>query len=367
MIRFVFYIIISIYSAKNWAVNVTFILPDYKEHHFWYLVADAAKSAAKDSEIKLTIIHINNNRFALEEAVNTALLTFEKPDYIVFRPFQGRILKIFDLLERKQVKFITLEQVATDKEAIKVGKPLENYQYWLGEIFYNQTQASELLTNALIKEHKFKYPMLPTYITGLSGSYDAVTKMRDIGLRKSQAKNKDTHLNQIFTMNFNSKLVKDRFSNIIQRYPNTNVFWCASAQMAVEVARQLEHSKVLPNKNFVIGGFDFISAALDKVQKEEITALVGGHFLMGAKAIIQIIDNKHGINNFNQTNHFELVTKENVAEYQEFIKNKKWRLVDFSKFLFFNKPKSQPQEVNVSNLINQLTHYETGESHLLTK
>ena len=367
MIRFIFYILISVFSAQNWAINVTFILPDYEDHQFWHLVTDATKSAAKNYEIELTIIHIENNRFAFEEAVNTVLQSLEKPDYIVFRPFQGRILKAFDLLEKEQIKFITLEKVATGTEALKIGKPLESYQYWLGEILYHPTAASELLTKTLIQEYKLNYPMTPAYITALSGSYDAITEMRNNGLIKANKNNKNTYLNQIFTMNFDSEIVRERFRNIVNRYPSTNIFWCASAQIATEVAQQIEHSKELANKSFVIGGFDFISTALDKVQKEEITALVGGHFLMGAKAIIQIVANNRGITHFNQTNNFELVTKENVAEYQEFIKNKKWRLVDFSKFILFNKSRSQPQEVNISNLINHLTHYETEGSHLLTK
>ena len=354
MIKTVFYFFISLFSTPIWAVNVTFILPDYKEHQFWYLVADAAKSAANDSEVSLTITHIDNNRFAFNDAVIKALSSDERPEYIVFRPFQGRMIEMYNLLEEKQVKFITLEKVATGTEAEAIGEPLEKYQYWLGEIFYNQTSGSELLTNALIHEHKLKQPNQITYITGLSGSYDAVTKMRNDGLRNSESENKNTYINQIFTMNFDSKLVKERFSNIVQRYPNTNIFWCASAQMAVEVVKQLNEFNLLNKQHIITGGFDFIPSALEMVKKGEITALVGGHFLMGAKAVIQIMNNHKGMTAFKQINRYELVTINNVTQYQEFISNEKWHHVDFSHYLFDPKNSNKSKEVNVSNLIKSL-------------
>lgn len=336
------------------AINITFILPDYNDHQFWYLVADAAKSAAKNSAADLSIIHIDNNRFALKNAIKKVLSVSEKPNYIVFRPFQGRTLEVFNLLEKNQVKFITLEQVATGEEASTIGKPLEKYQYWLGEIFYDQSVGSELLANTLIQEHHLRFPNSTAYITGLGGAYDALSNMRNKGLKRSQINNENAHINQVFTMHFDQKLVKKRFKSVAQRYPNTTIFWCASAQMAVEAAQQIKNLPFFPHKKLILGGFDFIPSALKKVQEGEITALVGGPFLMGAKAIIQIIDNHHGINHFSKTNHFELITKKNVKQYKDFIENKKWRFVDFSQFLLSNKSIVQPQEINIRNLINQL-------------
>lgn len=356
MIKLIYSAVLSLFPAYVWAINVTMVLPKYEEHQFWYLVADAAKSAAQGSEVNLHIVHIDNNRFAFKDAITTALSSNDKPDYIVFRPFQGVTHKMFDLLEQSKINFVTLEHVTTGKEDEQIGRPLQNYQHWLGEVYYDQTHAGELLTNQLIKTHQFQFPDKPTYITGLGGSYDAVTEMRNDGLKLSISKNKNSYLNQIFTMNFDPTLVKQRFNNIIQRYPNTDIFWCASAQMAVEVVQQINKEKLHAKQVHFIGGFDFIPDALEMVKNEQITALVGGHFLMGAKAITQIIDHHHGISDFNQTNNFELVTKTNVEDYQQFFAHKRWRAADFSQFLLSNKAISAPQEVNIQNLINQLNH-----------
>ncbi|MGL1959364.1 MAG: hypothetical protein OCD00_18905 [Colwellia sp.] len=263
---------------------------------------------------------------------------------------------MFNLLEKNKINFITLEHVTTGEESKKIGKPLQNYQHWLGEVVYDQAYAGELLANTLISEHNLNTPNNSTYITGLGGAYDAVTQMRNNGLKQSILKNKSVHLNQIFTMNFDDNIVKQRFRNVAKRYPNTNIIWCASSQMAVEVVNQINGSDLFPNQKLIIGGFDFIPSALEMAKKEEITALVGGHFLMAVKAINQIIDNHHGINHINKKNNFELVTKENIEQYQDFINNKKWRLVDFSKFLLSNKSANNPQEINVQNLINQLNN-----------
>ncbi|MGL1959589.1 MAG: hypothetical protein OCD00_20105 [Colwellia sp.] len=47
--------LLYLFSVHVWAINVTLVLPKHEEHKFWHLVADAAKSAAKNSEVTLNI------------------------------------------------------------------------------------------------------------------------------------------------------------------------------------------------------------------------------------------------------------------------------------------------------------------------
>ncbi|MGJ8691378.1 MAG: ABC transporter substrate-binding protein [Thalassotalea sp.] len=351
------YLVLCLFPLKVLALNVTFILPDYSHHQFWYLLADATQSAAKNSEISLKIIYTDNNRFAFKTAIQQAINSPTKPDYVVFRPFQGSISEVFQELEQQKINFITLEQVLTGEEAKMIGKPRENYQHWLGEVFYDQVAGSELLTKTLIDEHHRRFPGKTAYITGLSGSFDAVTHERNSGLIEQQKKHPNTTLNQIITLNFDHRLVEQRIETIVKRYPNTLIYWCASAQMAVAASSRIE--KLTGNDKLIIGGFDWLPKGLNKIKEGKITALVGGHFLMGAKAVNLIIDYHHGIDRFieqpnipKEHNHFELITKHNVEQYLAFINNRNWRDIDYSQFLYSNKKLSRQEPITVKNLIN---------------
>lgn len=349
-------LVLFLLPLKVLALNVTFILPDHSHHQFWYLLADATKSAAKNTEISLKIIYTDNNRFAFKSAIQQAINSPTKPDYLVFRPFQGTISEVFTQLEQQKINFITLEQVLTGDEAKIIGKPREHYQHWLGEVYYDQEAGSELLTKTLIDEHNIKFPRETAYITGLSGSFDAVTYARNSGLIKQLKKHSNTVLNQIITLNFDHRLVEQRIESILKRYPDTSIYWCASAQMAVAASNRIE--KLTGNGNIIIGGFDWLPEGLNKIKEGKITALVGGHFLMGAKAVNLIIDHYHGIDRFiaqpnipKEQNNFELITKYNVEQYLAFINNRNWRDIDYSQFLYSNKKLSHQEPITVKNLI----------------
>lgn len=140
---------------------------------------------------------------------------------------------------------------------------------------------------------------------------------------------------------------------ILERFPETNVFWCASDLVALETLKQYQR---LTKKTTVAGGFDWLPEALLKIQQGELTASVGGHFLMGAIAITKIFDYHQGIDRFSNypsLYDFEVITKQNVDSYLNFIRQKKWKKVNFNQFSAF-KMKDEPQMLTMQNLINSV-------------
>jgi ABC-type sugar transport system substrate-binding protein len=151
-------------------------------------------------------------------------------------------------------------------------------------------------------------------------------------------------------MNWDAGLIQERFLPMLTRYPQTNIYWCASDTMALEILNQHKINALPPS---TIGGFDWQADALKKIKAGELAASVGGHFLMVADALVKIVDHHKGMDRFlssSTATNYELITAENVDQYLPFLEGEHWRKADFSKYLFSTS--NQPRRsLNIENLI----------------
>lgn len=340
-------------------LNVTVVVPDKTTgNYFWDVVRDVNKVAAASLHINLETVFVDNDRFAQFSAIEKIAQRKVKPDYLIFRGFYGHTKKMFDLLEANQVSFITIEQnLSAEKFGIN-SQPQEIYQYWIGQIIYDNKAGGELLLKALINKHQQIFPNKKMYITGIAGDFEEVSANRQYALDNFIAKQHlneleeiEIEINQIVPMLWDPKIVAKRFPNLNKRYPYTTSYWCAGDQMALKV---LEEHKKLSDTEIVIGGFDWMPPALQKIKTGEMTASVGGHFLMVAAAMIKIVDYHNGNNRFLTPpllNKFELINQDNVDQYLNFMESAGWNNIDYTSFL--STKNAQPPIFNIENMINQ--------------
>jgi ABC-type sugar transport system substrate-binding protein len=338
MSKYIFAIVIFMFSHLSTAdTKVTFIVPDVKGPTFWKLVADTSLAAADDLRIDLKIIYSSTNRFALLETVNNIINQEIKPDYIVLRAITGNTQQIFSLLEQAKIKFITIEQSINRDQYEEFGAPRQYFKYWLGHIFYDDIAGGKLLRNALISAFKKRYPGKSIVLTGIGGDYTELSLNRQQSLVDLIDKEKINNVlfTQVFPVLWDPLILASRYSLIIKRYPDTNIFWAAGDQLALTL---IEEQKRLNHKLLIIGGFDWLPDALNSIQKGELTASVGGHFLIAATAMLKIADYENGMDTLllnSKALNYELITADNVNQYAKFINNPQWEYIDFKKFSNF--------------------------------
>jgi ABC-type sugar transport system substrate-binding protein len=335
-------------------LRISFVVPDEKGPIFWDLVAGVAVSAAEDLGVELEVLNSASNRFASKKVIEKIIRRQNKPDYIVFRPFQGNAREIFDLLESSKIPFVTLEQAFEDSEVVEIGRPQQKYHYWLGQINYDNAAGGKLLTDALLKHFRKLHPDNIFHITGIGGDFDGVSKARQANLAEEFQPSDNIFVNQIFPMYWSPIAVKERFASIHLRYPDTSAYWCAGDQMALEVIDQLSHMENPLNKKYLIGGFDWLPPALEKIKTGEMTASVGGHFLMAANAVVKLVDYHHGKHPFSgqqSSELFELIDNDNVDVYLPFLKKAPWPTIDFRQFSEAKHDGSQVKKLTVFNLL----------------
>lgn len=327
-------------AVKSKEVTMSLLVPRAANNHFWQLVEANTVAAAESLNVSLTVKYVDNDRFAVKKAIETLLKREVKPDYLLFRPFSGNAKPLFTLLEQNKLKFVTLEQAHINNTNVKLGKPGEQFNFWIGEVLFDDMQAGVLLTETLLSmaaEQGRK-----ARVVGLGGRNDYVSRQRNKGLINAVENTDQAELLQIFTMNWDALYVRQRFEQIASRYPEANIFWCSSDLMALEARQQALKSQVLTDSP-LIGGIDWMPTALKQIKRGTIDASVGGHMLMGALAVIKTIDYHYGVNRFgDDKEHFSVVTAKNVDEYLSFIEQQGWKNIDFNQFLHY---KNQEKKV----------------------
>jgi ABC-type sugar transport system substrate-binding protein len=354
-----FYLLLSLFMVAFPLIaanpKITFIVPDREGGLFWQLVSDVGKAAALNLKVDLEIISTDSNRFALKKAIDDITTKKDKPDYLIFRPFDGNTEAVFCQLESAKIRFITLEQSFTGDIQKILGQPQQKFKYWLGQLNYDNKAGGKLLVDAMIAAHFKQSPDETMYIAGIGGDFDKVSKDRQLILEEIRSQNTSNNVvvNQIFPMNWDPKLIQQRFPLIKVRYPNTNAYWCAGDRMAIEVLLMHQKDSRTP---VIIGGFDWLPIVLNKVKTGEITASVGGHFLMLAISLVQILDYENGIDTFLTPpllKNYELITRDNVKQHLTFFEEKLWTQIDFSKYLI-SKQKKPGLTLTVKNLLAEL-------------
>jgi ABC-type sugar transport system substrate-binding protein len=342
-------VMMFLFSHLAFATNIILLVPDNKGPAFWSMVHQVSAAAAKSVSVQLEVIYGAENRFTTLEIIEDIVARPIKPDYLIFRPFRGNATTVFDLVEATGIAFVTLEQAFSGKEASVLQRPKQKYKYWIGEVAYDNANGGALLLNALLKEHGIRHPDIKPSIIGIGGDFDNLSTSREQVLTDLDRRS-DVRINQVFPTYWDPKNVASNFEMMLKRYPQTNIFWCAGDQLALET---LEQYQQLFQKPTIIGGFDWLPEALLKIQQGDLAASVGGHFLMGAIAITKIFDYQHGIDRFSEQSKFydfEVITKKNVNSYLDFMQQKKWQEVNFNQFSAFKMGK-QPQALTVQNII----------------
>lgn len=264
-------------------------------------------------------------------------------------------MSAFNQIEARGIKFVTLEQAFSGKEAIELQRPQQKYKNWIGEVTYDNANGGRQLLDALLHQHRIRHPDVPPSITGIGGNFDNLSVTREKVLRELD-KDDGIHVNQVFPSYWDPVNIATNFENMLKRYPHTNIFWCAGDQLALETLKQYQRLFKTP---IIVGGFDWLPTALLKIQQGEMTASVGGHFLMGAIAITNIFDYQQGIDRFSsdyKPYDFEVVTKVNVDSYLDFMQQQKWQKVDFNRFSVF-KMGSAAQALTMQNIVKPINAY----------
>lgn len=276
-------------TSKN---KVVFVNPGYEANNptgpFWQNVSNVMKQAAADLNLELSIKYANRDHILMKELVTEALL--EKPDYLILVDEKSVITRAL-LANRPtstQIHFLLNKPSSIDLDR------LENKGY--------------SISGSVVADNKKVGRNLMTELISLAGQQqgDILALLGDTSTPSSFEREKGllSVLNRQHALKLRERVYanwseQEAFSLVLglaQRYQNLKIIWAANDAMAAGADRALKKLEI--RDKVVIGGINW------DPQSEQLDTSFGGHFLLGAYALVKLRDAIDGFET--QTKHEEV-------------------------------------------------------------
>lgn len=317
--------------------TVLFVNPSVVDDPFWSKVQAITKHAAEQLGFELHAIYGEGNRHIQLQELKKYLEYQDKPDYAMLILYPGAAVETIKMLEQYKVPFITLEETISGEEKQAIEAPGKKFKYWLGEVYHDNYQAGFELAKTL---HQQIEPKVEAKAVLINGHYGSESDMRARGA-VDYFSSHGVKVAQEVHASWSEKLSTEQTLKLFKRHANINIVWAASDLMAIGAMKACK-SVCLDDQNVVFGGFDWLSVGLQKVASGQTHASVGGHFMMGAWALVSLYDFQHKHPYWSEHKALVIpmgiITKKNVLDYQWMNNNPNWGLIDYkSKSLHLNK------------------------------
>jgi len=353
-----FLILMSVapFSFAEKTYKIAFFSP-YATDSFWKLSQCFMRAACNDLgfELKIYDSFANHNKMVkqFQEAIKN-----DKPDAVLFQNLKKNADTMIKIAELGKVYCFLFNSGLTRKQYEQMGLPRQLFNYWLGEMLPDDERAGYKLANILIDKSKEKNHGIIN-ISGISGirSHGAAAE-RENGLIRAIKGRNDVNLYRIVPGRWEKERAKQSVKQLMKKYPDTTVVWTASDNMALGVAEGLKEMGLKAGKNVMTGGFDWGYDALKSIQKGEITASIGGHFMDGGWIMVLLYDNFNGFDfaseNIRMTSQMNAITKDNVNAYLKIVETPGWEeKIDFRKFSKRHNPNLKKYDFSLEAVLSQ--------------
>ncbi|MFB2643543.1 ABC transporter substrate-binding protein [Shewanella bicestrii] len=274
-------------TSPAWAkLEVAFFNPGAATDSFWGDVDKLMQVAATQLDINLQITHSDRNHFKMINQLEVLLSsTSSIPSHII-------------LVNEKQ-------------SAIKMLQLLYHYPIYV-QLILNDISVAERET--LLADPHWQTYLLPAIIPDnyaigaetakilLSGLKDENAKVLLISGDKSTPASvlRTQGANDYFFMQHNATVTQTVYGQwsqdiaygqtltLLSRYPDLNLIWTASDNMAIGVLKALREKGLQPGRDVLVSSVNTSAEILQLRQSQQVSTLGGGHFLAGALGLVQL-------------------------------------------------------------------------------
>ena len=263
---------------------------------FWGPVEGFARQAAKQLDIKLSILYTKNSKRQMLKLITKAKEL--NVDAVIFANFGQVALQLMKKAEKLQLPVLLFNSDFTTANKQLAGKPQQKFKYWLASLMPDDRQAGYLLGKQLIAQARQKNLTDKNgriQVIAINGSIaDTPAQHRLAGLKRAIKEDGNSKLLRSVHAYWFQETAYYKAKRLSQRYPDVKVYWAASDLMAIGVEQALTEHGLKQGENYLTGGVDWSKEGLAAVRKNQITTSAGGHFMDGAWAVIMLYDHFNG-------------------------------------------------------------------------
>jgi ABC-type sugar transport system substrate-binding protein len=333
---------------------------------FWYQVNATMLAAASQLGINVDIRETERSRdraiaFAKEFASRRPAL-----DYLIATndvDAGGEIIKIADAAH---LKLIFLNNELEKKDWIEYGEPRTKYKSWLGSITPDHEGAGYGIATAILTEAarlKTSRPLRVLALTGDAATPASVERVqglkRGVDVMTKLLGPGSVELVDVRWLDWTAATAERSVREFIQTGARIDALWAANDPMALGAMAALREEGYAPGKDVLIGGLNWSQEAVDKVLDGEMVVTHGGHFLLGAWAMVVLRDTHDGRDFAEEDVRLQIPMGPidlPVARRFPEIGKVDWRKIDFTKFSKTRNPAVKRYEFTPDAVLANFAH-----------
>jgi ABC-type sugar transport system substrate-binding protein len=350
-------------AAWSGDIKVGFISPTGPPE-FWRAVSATMLAAAAELGIDVDIREPGRSR---EKAIAIAHdFLAEKPplDYLIGTNDVDAGAELIKLADAAHVKLILLNNDLDPKDWAEYGEPRTKYPSWLGSITPDHEGAGYGIASAIITEAsriKTKRPLKVLALTGdpfTTASNERVGGLkRAIDVMTNLLGPGSVELVELHYLDWSAKTAETSVRQFTETGKRIDALWAANDPMALGGIAALRERGYMPGKDVLVGGLNWSQNAVMAVLDGEMVVTYGGHFLLGAWAMVVLRDYHDGRDFAEEDVRLQIpmgAIDLPVARRFPEIGNTDWRRVDFTRFSKTRNPDLKRYEFTPDALLTQL-------------
>jgi ABC-type sugar transport system substrate-binding protein len=284
----------STLAAWSSDIRVAFVNPNGPPE-FWELVCTTMKAAAAELGIDVEIRESDHSREKAIAITRDFLAERPPPDYLIASNDLEAAGEILQLADAAQVKTILLNNDLDEKE-----EPRTRYRNWLGSIVPDHEAAgygigTEILTNAASLNNR---PLKLLALTGDATTPASVERVRGLERAVSVMSRllgpNSVQLVGVRYLDWTAPTAEASMREFTQSGQHIDALWAANDPMALGALAALKEAGYHPGVDVMVGGLNWSQEAVNRVLNHEMVVSYGGHFLLGAWAMVVLRDYHDG-------------------------------------------------------------------------
>lgn len=351
-----------LFPIGGWCFSVSFINPGASNEAYWVTVNQAMQAAAFKLGIALEVTYLEHDYArAVDVARDIANRPpARRPDYVFLDNEGGYGPACLRILDGAGIPVLMVFNGVSDLSQRKLsGAPRERYRLWLGTLEPRAEDAGYATAKALIDKARSTWGggrlhMLALNGDRLSASSNALAK----GMHRAVQEAGDVVVDQEVFSGLSRKNAAERMHWMLKRHPQIRLVWTANDQAAFGAMDAVRSQNRKPGQDLLFSSVHTSPEALDALRSGQLSALAGGHFMLGAWALVVVYDHHNGrdfaaAEGLEMTQAmFSLVTPGLSARFGRLFGEGRFDAIDFKRFSKFHNPRLRRYNFEFQQLLN---------------
>ena len=283
-------------SACCHALKVTFINPGRSDEAYWVAASQAMQAAARSLGVTLEILYAQRDpqrsqALAGEIADRAAA---QRPDYVILVNEKSTLVPTAKLLGEAGIKsFAAFSGLLPQQRA--QWAPRRGLPLLLGSLEPDAEMAGYLTAKALIERglrERRQGRDRRLHLLAIAGDRSTPTSVRrNEGMRRAVAEQAaQVVLDQQVYADWRRDQAAQRMQGLLQRHAEASLVWAGNDQMAFGAMDAAQGA----GRRLLYSAINTSPEAIQALREDRLAALAGGHFLVGAWALVMLYDHHQG-------------------------------------------------------------------------